>query len=206
MVVGPRSLLVPELDLRNDGPVSASPLRLVSRSDSADPEPVLDPADFEQVFRRFAPYVARVGVRILGPGDEIEDLVQDVFLDAHRGLSALEDASKVRHWLAAITVRKSLRRLRRRRLLRFIGFESEMQPDAVLVEAGQSEDRAWILAVYRILDTADPADRIAWVMNRVEGEALERVAEVCRCSRATAHRRVQKVQAMLEKGLGHVDR
>jgi RNA polymerase sigma-70 factor, ECF subfamily len=187
-------------------------LRLVPPAPSpAVPEPAdldpadLDPADLDQVFRRLAPYVARIGTRILGHSEEIDDLVQDVFLDAHRGLKGLRDANAVRHWLATITVRKAQRRLARRRLWRMIGLDRPGDASSVLDPSASAEERAWLVAIYRILDGVAPDARIAWVMHRIEKESLETIAELCKCSRATAHRRVQEAQAALERGLEDVE-
>lgn len=178
-----------------------SPLRLVREVPPEAPPP--DPKDLDQVFRRYAPYVARVAGRILGQSHEIEDLVQDVFLEAHRGLEALRDPGAVRYWLATVTVRKARRRLARRRMWRWVGLESPIDPDLTPDDRPSPETRASVVAVYRILD-ALPADaRIAWILHRVEGEPLEKIAEVCGCSRATAHRRLKEAQDALEKGLGH---
>lgn len=165
----------------------------------------VNPTDLDQVFRRFAPYVARVAARVLGHNDDLDDLVQDVFLDANRGLAKLRDAEAVRAWLATVTIRKARQRLRRRRLMGLVGFEPELDAGAGLDQNASPDDRAFVLAVYRILDGLPANQRIAWVMNRVEGEPLQRVAEVCGCSRATAHRHVARAQAVIEKGLGHTD-
>lgn len=164
---------------------------------------LIDPTDLDQVFRRFAPYVARVASRILGRSDELDDLVQDVFLDAHKGLLALRDASAIRHWLATVTVRKARRRLTRRRWVHWVGLEAAIDP-TVSDPTTSSRDHALILAVYRVLDGISPDERIAWVMHRVEGEALEKIADVCGCSRATAHRLVVRAQAAIVKGLSNV--
>lgn len=181
-----------------DGRASAS-------SGSADEEQrPHEPRDLEQVFRRYAPYVARIAQLLMGHGHDIDDVVQDVFLDAHRGLRALRDAGATRAWLATVTVRKARARLRRRTLVRWLGFDSSPNIATILDPSASAESRAWLVAIYRILDTLPPQARIAWLMHRVEGESLEAVAEVCGCSRATAHRRVQEAQAALEKGLEDV--
>jgi RNA polymerase sigma-70 factor (ECF subfamily) len=164
--------------------------------------PDIDPGDLGAVFRRFAPYVARIAGRILGHWEDVDDVVQDVFLDAHRGLSSLRHPEAVRHWLATVTVRKARRRLGRRRVLRLLGLDTPVDVSAVPDESASAEGRAHAAAVYRILDGLRPDARIAWIMHRVEDEPLERVAEVCGCSRATAHRRIVLAQAALEKGLG----
>jgi RNA polymerase sigma-70 factor (ECF subfamily) len=158
-----------------------------------------EPMDFATIFRRYTPYVAQVATRILGRNDDIEDLVQEVFSEAHRGLDTLREPRAIRRWLATITVRRATRRLRRRRILHYVGMEPPIDTSTI-VEAGTSpEIRAQLAAVYRVLDTISPEARIAWIMRTVEDEPLETVADVCGCSRATAHRRLQEAQAALSK-------
>lgn len=171
-------------------------LRLVKPEAPAPPAP--EPLHtFEAVFRRFSPYVGQVGLRILGRTDEVEDLVQEVFLDAHRWMGTLRDPGAIKGWLATITVRHATRRLRRRRMFSFVGLDAPTDP-ASLVDPGASPERLAALAsVYRVLDRLSPEARIAWVLRMVEDEPLEKVAEVCGCSRATAHRRLQEAQAAL---------
>ena len=72
--------------------------------------------DLATVYRLHSSYVATVGFRLLGNDAEIDDLVQEVFIEANRGLSQLRDPTALRGWLARICVRKSVRRLRHRRL------------------------------------------------------------------------------------------
>jgi RNA polymerase sigma-70 factor (ECF subfamily) len=182
--------------------ISGSP-QAVPLTSNANELRAVDPSDLDQVFRRFSPYVARIASRILGQTDELDDLVQDVFLDAHRGLVSLRDNNAIRHWLATITVRKARRRLTRRRWVHWIGLEPAIDP-MFSDPTTSSRDHALVLAVYRILDEISPDERIAWVMHRVEGEALETIADACGCSRATAHRLVTRAQAALLKGLANV--
>jgi RNA polymerase sigma-70 factor (ECF subfamily) len=159
--------------------------------------------DIDETFRRFAPYVARIGMRILGAGADVDDLVQEVFLDAQRGLEGLKDPNAVRHWLATIAVRKARRTLLRRRRWRWVGLEGP-ETEPLLAESLSPETRAALIAVYRILDGVSPDARLAWIMHRVEDQPLDRVAEMCNCSRATAHRRVVEAQRALKEGLTDV--
>jgi RNA polymerase sigma-70 factor, ECF subfamily len=150
------------------------------------------------VFRRFSPYVARVAMRVLGPHGEVDDLVQDVFIDAHRGLANLRESEAIRGWLATVTVRKARRRLRRQRLLAMIGMDAPVDPDRFADLSLDSEERALVASAYRVLEGVSADARIAWVLRCLEGEPLERVAEVLGLSRATAHRRVREAQEALE--------
>src|SRR6478609_2073396 len=91
-------------------------------STSATPE--VDPRNFDEVFRRYSPYVARIALRLLGNDGEVDDLVQDVFIEAHRGLASLREPGALGGWLARICVRRATRRLRRRRWLKLLSLDT----------------------------------------------------------------------------------
>lgn len=180
-----------------------TPLRLV-RLPPAQPREVdaaIDLGDIDAVFRRFAPYVAKVGGRLLGRADEVDDLVQDVFLDAMRGLRSLREPGAVRAWLATVTVRHARRRLRRRALWSMLGLDAESDTERLVDDGASPETRAQVLAIYRALDQVSADARIAWMLSVVEGHSLEEVAAIGGFSRATAHRRIQTAQAAVEAAL-----
>ena len=96
---------------RKYAPVTLARSALVLAAPAArrrDPHPLPDhernPA-LAELFRRYAPYVATIASKLLGRDDgELDDLVQDVFIEAHRGLGQLRDAHAAKGWLARITV------------------------------------------------------------------------------------------------------
>ncbi len=177
-------------------PAVYSKLSVVSEAVAAAPS-------FDDLFRRYAPYVAAIGLRLLGRPDETDDLVQDVFLAVHRGLDRLRDPRTIRGWLATIAVRMAGRRLRRRRLRRWVGLDAHAEYGAVLRTEAQQEDRALVASVYRALDLLPAAARIAWCLRYMEGEPLSGVAALAGCSLATAKRRIAAAQAALEEALSH---
>lgn len=69
------------------------------------------PQSVDEVYRQCAAYVATIGLRLLGRPDEVEDFVQDVFLEVRRDFSRLRDRAALRGWLATIAVRVAHRRL-----------------------------------------------------------------------------------------------
>jgi hypothetical protein len=73
------------------------------------------PLSLEQLFRRYSRYVAVIGLRLLGRDDELDDLVQDVFVAAASGLERLRDPEAIRGYLASATVRLARRSSRWRR-------------------------------------------------------------------------------------------
>jgi len=154
--------------------------------------------DFDFVFRRYSPYVASVGLRLLGRDHELDDLVQDVFLEAHRGLGQIRDASSIKGWLARICVRRAVRRLRRRRLRAFFSLDS-LEHDARLIAPGASpEARAEVTRLYRKLELVPALDRAIWVLRYLEGEGLDDIAVLCGCSKSTVQRRLRALDAGLQ--------
>jgi RNA polymerase sigma-70 factor (ECF subfamily) len=154
--------------------------------------------DIEQVFRQYAPYVSRIGMRILGRAEDVDDLIQDVFLEAHRGLKALRAPAAIRSWLATVAVRLARRKLHRRRLRTVLRLE-----DAPIYEVADAsatpEERALLNSVYRLLDALPVNQRLAWTLRYVEGETLERVAELSGCSLAAAKRRIRAARETLDR-------
>jgi len=181
--------------------ISVASLRLVpARLPNAGPASAL-----EQAFRSHAPQVATVAMRILGRPEEVDDLVQDVFMKAGKWLSKLSDPSAVRAWLMKVTVRLAWRRLRMRRWRAALGMEG-WYDYAEVAHSGRlsPEDAALLAEVYRILDRVPACERLAWSLRHVSGEKLEDIAASCGCSLATAKRRIASAEARLQKEIGHV--
>jgi RNA polymerase sigma-70 factor (ECF subfamily) len=167
-----------------------------------DPPDVGAPLDLDGLFRLYSGYVAAIAHRLIGNPDDVDDVVQDVFLDAHKGLERVREPAAIRGWLAKITVRRSSRHLKRRRVLGVLRLGDEIRYENIADSSASLEQRAFIASVYELLDSVPASKRIAWTLRYVQGESMERVTEICGCSRATAHRWIASVQAVLKEVLG----
>jgi RNA polymerase sigma-70 factor, ECF subfamily len=172
-------------------PAPHPPLRLV--------EPLAPiESDLDRVFRAHSGYVAAVAIRLMGRHDEVDDVVQEVFVAAMRGLRSLREPLAIRGWLATVAVRVARRRLRRRRFAAVFGRATLPDYDELIVTATQ--DKALLIKrAYRILDALPVNAKIAWMLRHVEGEPLDTVAQMCGCSLATAKRRIAAAQTALEQ-------
>ncbi len=170
----------------------------VSDADEAEP----DARQLDQYFRRYAPYVAKIGYRLLGRDDEVDDLVQDVFLAAYKGIQKLRDREAIKGWLATVAVRQARRRLRTRKLRGMVRLDATPDYVEVADESASPEQRAMLANVYRILDGLPVNQRLAWSLRHVEGERLERVAELCGCSLATVKRRIKAAHDRIQAEVG----
>jgi RNA polymerase sigma-70 factor (ECF subfamily) len=187
---------------------AAAPLRVVRTADgSLDAQvasAVADPRDLDALYRRYAPYVAAVAMRLVGRDAELDDLVQDVFVHALRGVSQLRDPLAIKGWLAKVAVRLSVRRLRKRRLLQALHLESASADYELLAAPDTSADQKALLAsIYRVLDQLPARTRVIWVLRHVLDEPLHAIAELSACSQSTVQRKLRDAESLLAKELPH---
>lgn len=160
--------------------------------------------DTASAYRRYAPYVAKIGMRILGRRAEIEDFVQDVFVSVHRNLGTLREPGAFKSWLATLAVHEATRRLKRQKLRRWFGLDATPDYTDIADLEASPEQRALLARVFHLLDALPADDRVAWTLRYIEGETMVRVAELCGCSLSTAKRRVASAElALVRSGVGH---
>ena len=151
---------------------------------------------FATLYKRHVRYIAGVVHRVLGRDDELDDVLQEAFVDAHRALADLREHDGFRPWLARITIRRVHKRLARRHMMRRLASALEW----VAPRVSDPSARAEVHALYRALDKLAPKLRIPWILHSIEGETLPDVARICEVSLATVKRRI----AQAEVDLGEV--
>jgi len=154
----------------------------------------------EALFRRYAPMVNGLAYRVMGRDEDVDDLVQDSFVRALNGLDGLKEPQAFAGWLASIVVRSASKILRRRKLLRRLGLARVGEPidvDALVGPAAPPDARAELRAVYTLLESLPVEQRMALVLRRVEGLALDEIAQTMGLSLATVKRRVADAEAAL---------
>ena len=161
---------------------------------------VATPSDdeaFTVLYQRHARYVAGVVYRILGSDADVDDVVQETFLDARAGLGSLADPRALRGWLVTIAVRRvhRLLRRRRRRALLFFGLV-ETSP-----RSSDPRDRQPADDLYDALERLPPDLRLPWTLARVEELTLPEVAEACEVSLATVKRRLAEAEERIARRL-----
>lgn len=189
---------------------SASRLRLIRAPEHAGsqespaaavPAPWIEPS-LDALYERYAVYVGALASRILGRAAEVEDVVQDVFASAVRGLRRRDDEREIRGWFAKVTVRRCVRQLRMRRVWAVAHLDAEPSYDRLPHPGAGPDERQLIIEVYRALDRLPAHQRIAWTLHHVEGESLPHVAQLCGCSLATVKRRIAQARNKLVRQIG----
>lgn len=146
------------------------------------------------LYQRHAAYVARVVHRILGRDSELDDIVQETFVEGLRQLPTLQDPAKLRSFLVTIAVRRIHARFTWRRRMREIAAQLFHTSARASDPAGDERVRA----LYEVLDRQPANHRVAWVLHRIEAHTLPEVAEQTGASLATVKRWIAKVDGEVE--------
>src|SRR5262245_53540031 len=77
----------------------------------------------EMLYRRHAGYLLGMAARLLASRGDAEEVVQDTVVVGFERLGTLREPGAVRGWLAQIAVNLVRRRMRRARVLRFVGLD-----------------------------------------------------------------------------------
>lgn len=155
----------------------------------------------EMLFRRHVGPLTRLVSRIAARTSDADDVVQDAFADAFEDLEKLRDRASFEAWLYRIALNRLKKRFRRRKIVRWVGLDGGVD-DATLTQLAARDASPEVLCELRRVDemlSRLPAEvRIAWMLRHVEGETLERVAELTSSSLATAKRRIAAAQVKLQ--------
>jgi RNA polymerase sigma-70 factor (ECF subfamily) len=134
--------------------------------------------DAEALYRAHADFVARFLLRLGANGQDVPDLLQEVFLVAHRRGGFTLGRAKPTTWLAEISFRVlSDRRKKTRRKLEDADTEtvhlatSERSSPSETAESRQALGR-----VQQALDTLTPEKRAVFVLFELEGESCDSIA------------------------------
>jgi RNA polymerase sigma-70 factor (ECF subfamily) len=158
----------------------------------------------DDLFKEHAAYVGRLAFRLLGREDEVDDIVQDVFVTLFRHLDRIRQSESVRAWLATTTVRTVRRRLRVRRIGFLLRGRDYSDPMDLAGYGTSGEDRAALWNVHVALDKVSVNARIAWIFRYIEQESVDDVARLCGCSRSTAKRRISDAHRVVKRALSDV--
>ncbi len=153
----------------------------------------------EALFRRYSRMVNGLAYRVLGRDSEVDDLVQDSFLEALKNLHRLENPQAFASWLGSIVVRTASKRLRRRALLNRLGLRrnTPIDPDVVLSNDAPPDVRAQLSRIYSCLDAMHHEMRLSLILHRVEGMSLPETADTMGVSLSTVKRRLAAAEQIL---------
>ena len=157
--------------------------------------------------RAYGDSIGRLCMAMLGSQADAEDVTQEVFIDAHRGLDGLNQPGSLRSWLLTIARRKSARRLeqRYRRTAQLRLVSSDQEPPAGLPHVASASAEARILLQQQAAKAREalaqlrPSEREALLLRFAADLSFEEMAHVCGIEPAAARKRVSRAMASLRE-------
>lgn len=137
--------------------------------------------------------VERTIYRLIGATPDLEDLVQNTFVEALRSLPRYRGEASFTTWLTSIAVHVAHHHLRSAKLRRHAPLESvpdHQLPTSTPEAERQLDERRLVGRLHGLLDRMSPAQRVALVLFAVEGLPIDEVAALMGASPTTTRSRV----------------
>jgi RNA polymerase sigma-70 factor (ECF subfamily) len=156
-----------------------------------------DLAAFEELYRAHAGKLFSVACRMVGNPADAEDLLQEIFLSAHRKLDGFRGDSALGTWLYRLATNHCLDHLRSR------AARMNQVTDALEDEPGQAAGRSLAeqtvtkMDLERALARLPEGCRAAFVLHDVQGLEHREVAEVLGVAEGTSKSQVHKARQRL---------
>lgn len=152
-----------------------------------------DSAAFHALVDRHAQRLYRLAVSLIGNAADAEDVLQETFIGAFRGLRSFEARASVKTWLTRILVLQAAQwnRGRRRR-------PAGPMEDSIPAAAGSPEAA---MDVQAALGRLSPEHREVLTLREFEGMNYEEIAEVLGVPRGTVESRLHRARSEMREKL-----
>jgi len=162
---------------------------------------------FEELMRRMHPRVASAIRGILRGSNDVEDVIQQVFVKAYFGLPKFNFQSSVSTWFYKIAVHECydhLRKIKVRRTTILSDFSEEDLSTIESLSATTASVERQVLVrelATKLLARLEPEDRILLVLKEVEGHSIQEVAAIMNMNQNTAKVRVFRARRELLRAI-----
>jgi RNA polymerase sigma-70 factor (ECF subfamily) len=157
-----------------------------------------DPDAQRTLFEQERTRVHRLLYRVVGSNAQLDDLIQDAFLEVFRSLPSFRGESTLRTWIDRCAVRVAYAHFKRKRRHPVLLAVPEEASDAPSVEERTSMRQA-LRRVYAELSRLEPHQRIAFTLFAIEGRSQRDVADIMSSTIATVKIRVWRARRALEE-------
>jgi RNA polymerase sigma-70 factor (ECF subfamily) len=139
-----------------------------------------DTEAFRELFRAHRQDVTRLAQRMLGRATDLEDVVQEVFLQVHRSIRDFRHGARFSTWLYRVTVNVVLMHRRSAKSRPVFGEapESLAAVDTRPHADEQLERHRRVQAFHRLLDRLSEKKRVVFVLHELEGLAPGEIAKI----------------------------
>lgn len=167
------------------------------------------PGAFDELYYAYVDRVHRHLFRVIGPDPDLEDLVQQTFVQVYKSIDSFRADATFGTWLHRVALNIALSHLRKRSrwlrpqtsdiVLPWPAPEASEQPDETVSRREKQE------LLYAALARLKPKKRLAFVLYEVEGHTLEEISKLVDAPLNTVAARLraarQEMRRALEKRL-----
>jgi RNA polymerase sigma-70 factor (ECF subfamily) len=172
---------------------------------------------FEELVTRNERRIYALARRITGSEEDAQDVTQQTFLSAIKGLAGFRGGSAFSTWLTTIAANAALKVVRKRRGLPTTSLDEATEPDAdgriphpeFIADWREAPDRlAQQADTRRVLDAAigelDPGHRAVFMLRDVEGLSVKETAKALRLSEVNVKVKLLRARLRLRERLTRV--
>jgi RNA polymerase sigma-70 factor (ECF subfamily) len=168
-----------------------------------------DPKAFAQLVETYSPRIYNLALKMLGNEDLAEDILQETFVNAYRGIDRFEGRAHVSTWLYRIAHNAVLMRLRKEKGMPDLkSLEVDLDLDTVSVGEGWQDGperqllRSELLEeMDAALDNLSEALRVVFVLRDIDGLSTAETAEVLDLSATAVKSRLHRARLALREQL-----
>jgi len=181
---------------------AATDADLVARSKQGDTRA------FGELVVRYQKTVYRIILRMVKSPDDADDLTQDTFVRAHRGLKTFKEEYDFHPWLYRIAVNQAINFINRRK--RRAAVDLEDVPEGDIKQGPEPESPVQSASRRQLLENLEEAlerlpdeQRTVFLLRVQEGLSYEEIAEVMDTPKGTVMSRLARARMALRKTLQH---
>jgi len=160
-----------------------------------------EPAASRELFRRHRGRVHACLYRVLGGNRDMDDLLQEAFLQVFQSLRGWRAEASLATWIDRVAVRVAYRYLSQRRrriatdpLIDEDGPTMAASPAAEVPGARRQLARDGVKRLYAVLDELSPAARLAFTLHEIDGRSISETAELVGSSLTATKLRVWRAR------------
>jgi len=166
--------------------------------------------DFAELVWRHQSHVFAILYRYERDHQRLEDLAQETFLKAWRGLGQFDGRAPFQHWLSKIAVRAALDHVRRQQRHRNEIALPELGDDALeWLHMDDDKNELQTNQAREILEVAmrelSPAERVVITLQEIEGRSVKEISALTGSSSVAVRVRAMRARAKLKKALEELE-
>jgi RNA polymerase sigma-70 factor (ECF subfamily) len=171
----------------NPTPVMGVTETLVARAQAGDPEA------FRQLYIQYRGMVARLAYNITGSQQDLEDIIQEIFLQVHRSIQSFHGDSKFSTWLYRLAINVAMQYVRQSKKSSAVKHsiddfrnlkDDSASPEEIVLELQKRQ------VLLDALEKISPKKRQVFVLHELQGIEAKEIARILRIPTLTVRTRL----------------